>query len=397
LERLEATLKWLDISEICTGFIILDKLDPHAVNPLDIHPNYSAIITMKREGATKADLIAKLSFNDIDTCQHAAERANGDLQPMHYLGILEQIASKTRAAFDLGKAIKRLENGEDVDVADLMKIAGSMNNGYRDLTPMSDVEPTIMKFSKTGYAPLDKHVGGIPPSCVTIIGASPGIGKTTLGLKIVKTMIKLPVNKKKYAAIFSLEMTMGQIHQRFIELSRDLSKEDKSRILLGDSAYNIHELYAIATKAAARHNLCVILIDFADLLVEGEQSESIMGVIYRSLSVLAKKTGIPVILIAQLNRATYDGGLPKIHHLRYSGLAEATARLILLLYNPTTVMVQQDKGKIPLPILDGFAYILVGKSNFGYKEGAPGGIMVPFTGELGWGDESNGYYKLGAI
>ena len=72
------------------------------------------------------------------------------------------------------------------------------------------------------------------------------------------------------------------------------------------------------------------------MLVEGEQSEAVMGVIYRSLAMLAKTTGVPVILICQLNRTQYTGGIPKINHIRYSGMAEMMSSLILLLYNPLT-------------------------------------------------------------
>jgi len=386
-------MKWIEVSEIVCGFVLRDKINPHAVNPLNIYPQYAPIIAMKRDGADMTEIVSRISFSDVDSCLQAADRVDGTIQPVGYLKILDSVASKASAAFELKRIEKRLDDGDDVDVATLLQIAGRLENGHHDLTPMSDIDPQKIKFSKTGYDPIDKYVGGIPPACVTIIGGTPGIGKTTLGLKMLRNMIRLKENKKKYAAIFSLEMTMGQVHQRYIEIG-DLTKEEKIRILLSESAYSIQEIYAITVKTAANYKLAVIMIDFADLIVEGEQSEAVMGLVYRNLAMLAKKTGVPIILISQLSRIAYDGGLPKIHHLRYSGLAEATARLILMVYNPNVVMAQINREKIPLQIVPGRAYILVGKSNFGFKEGAPGAIMVDFDGGTGWGEKSYEYFKL---
>ena len=57
------------------------------------------------------------------------------------------------------------------------------------------------------------------------------------------------------------------------------------------------------------------------------------------------------------------------------------------------VLIGFDKKEDqPLPIQEGRAYILVGKSNFGYKKGGPGAICVDFDGETGWGDTAHGDY-----
>lgn len=384
-------MKWQDISEIVVGYVLKDKLNPDAVNPLDVYPTYQHIVTMKREGAEMPDIVAK-DFSAVDACSHAVERVNGTLKnPLEYLKILKQSAVAAKSEADLKKILKRMEAGDDVPAGDLVAVAEKLERGWATWVPMSEVEPQKTKFVKTGYDPLDKHVGGVPYACMTIIGGTPGIGKTTLGLRIIEGMIRLPANAKKKAAVISLEMTMGQIHQRFIETTT-LTQEEKGRILM-NRIFNIHELCAGVSELVAKEKICCVLIDFADLLVEGEQSEAAMGVIYRNLELLATKTEVPIILIVQLNREMYKGGLPRIHHIRYTGLAEATARLILLLFNPDVVMVEMDRDKIPLDIIEGRAYILVGKSNFGYKEKGPGGIMVDWDGEKGIGNKSYGYYR----
>jgi replicative DNA helicase len=347
---------------------------------------------MKRDGRDYTEIVAT-DLAGVQACLHAVESANGTLKaPIEYLKILKQSAVHAASTVDVEKLWNRMKKGDAVTPADLLAVADKMERSYSKWTPLSEVEPQDMKFVKTGYEPLDKFTGGIPFACVTIIAATPGVGKTTLALKIVTKMIRLKENKKKKAAILSLEMTMGQIHQRFIETS-DLTKEEKERILM-NRIFNIHELCAAVTELAAQEKLCCIMIDFADLLVEGEQTESAMGVVYKDLELLATKTEVPIILIAQLNRATYTGGLPRINHIRYSGLAEITARMIILVFNPSSVNVELDRDKIPLQIREGMAYLLVGKSNFGYKEGGPGAILVDFDGAAGWGDKGYSYEKL---
>lgn len=393
-------MKWQDASEIVGGYILKGakdpdakfQMDPNAVNPLDMWPGHSHIVTMAREGKSYVEIVEK-DFAAVDACLHAVERVNGTMKnPLDYLIILKNTATSAKNAMDLKKIHDKMEKGERVEPTELLAIADSMSKGTGGWVPMSEIEPQTIKFVPTGYEPLDKHTGGIPYACVTIIGGTPGLGKTTLGLDIIEKIIKLEENKEKKAAILSLEMTMGQIHQRFIELSK-LSKKDKSRILL-NRIYNIHALCASVSELAAKEKLCAVMIDFADLLVEGEQSESAMGVIYKNLELLATKIEVPIILICQLNREMYKGGLPRIYHIRYSGLAEATARMVLLLFNPVSSMVAFDQEKIPLQVVPGRAYILVAKSNFGFKEKGPGGIMVDFDGETGWGTKSYGYHPI---
>lgn len=393
-------MKHQDASEIIGGYVLKGikdpdakfKLDPNAVNPLDMWPGHSHIITMAREGKSYVEIVEK-DFAAVDACLHAVERVNGTMKnPIDYLSILKNTATLAKNAVDIKKVYDKMEKGEPVSPTELLAIAENMSRGNTGWVRLSDVEPQSVKFVPTGYEPLDKHTGGVPYACVTIIGGTPGLGKTTLGLGIIEKIIQLPKNQDKTAAILSLEMTMGQIHQRFIEMSK-LKKKDKDRILL-NRIYNIHALCAAVSELAAKEKLCAVMIDFADLLVEGEQSESAMGVIYKNLELLATKIEVPIILICQLNREMYKGGLPRIYHIRYSGLAEATARMVLLLFNPVSSMIAFDQEKIPLQVVPGRAYILVAKSNFGFKEDGPGGIMVDFDGKTGWGSKSYGYFPI---
>jgi hypothetical protein len=369
------------------------KIDPNAVNPMLMYPPYNEIIPMLRDGKEMADIAIKVGTTAVNAAITAADTVNGGVPPLQFLKSLEQLATKAIAAEKFEPMLKALKNGDDIDLGTAMKIMSDIESGYVELTPMSSVQAAKGVWLKTGYQPWDDNIGGLPEAGLTILGASPGVGKTTLMLEIVTKMAQVKENKKKYIAVFTLEMIMSQLTMRALELT-DIPAGVQDRILLGDGAYTVQEVYAVASRTASQYPLSLIAIDFADQMVDGEQSEAAMGIIYRTLSQLAKKTGVPVLLIAQLNRTTYtNGGIPKINHLRYSGLAEAMAALIVLIYNPSNILIDtQEKSK--LDIIPGRGYLIVGKSRFGFKKGGPGAIMVDWEPETGWGSSTYGYFEL---
>lgn len=387
--------KWLDITEVVVGMILEHRINPNAVDPGDLMPPYDTVLRLARDGKDRAGIAASAGLSLVHNALAAAATVNGELSPAEWLTNLRRVATRSKAGIELKKQASALENGDDVDVGDILRQAMTIDIGHKDMTPLNEITPQDVVWVETGYEPIDKHLGGIPGACLTLLAASPGIGKTTLLLRIIRNMIKKYKDKK--VAFFTLEMLMSQIAMRMIQVDTSMTKAEKSRVLVNDSVYTVDGIYALASRCAATENLSLIAIDFADLMVDGEQSEAMMGNIYRSLSVLAKRTGIPVLLITQLNRATYFGGVPKINHIRYSGMAEIMAALILLLYNPHNILADYSTSKESGNVLDvipGKGYIIAGKSRFGFKEGGPGGILVPWSGETGWGSKSDGYFTI---
>jgi hypothetical protein len=409
---------WLDRTEIVAGLIFNDCIDKNIVNPDDFYGEYSKIIGDYRKGATIEDIVTKHGYSYVQAAQMAANTimADGETKnkPIDWLNLLEQAASYYKYGQELASMADKLMMGQPVDPGKLLQFVSELNLGHRALTPLDQVEPERGQWIKTGYYPIDEYVGGIPKAGLIALAGGTGIGKTTFALRLAVEMIRLYDGRKntknkgaKYAdemykdvpvekgkvAIFSLEMLLSQIVARFLDLDQTITKEERSRILASESAYTVGEIYAVAARTAANENLKAIIIDFADMLVEGEQSEAVMGVIYRSLAVLAKTTGVPVILICQLNRTQYTSGIPRINHIRYSGMAEMMSALILLLYNPSATVADAQANQI-LPFYPDKGYVIVGKSRFGFKQGKPGAIQIDFTGETGWGDIGYRYFDV---
>jgi len=259
---------------------------------------------------------------------------------------------------------------------------------------MSEVEPLKEAWVPSYYPPIDEIVGGLPIGGLMIIAGPAGLGKTTLCLEMMMSAAK----EGKYVAFFSLEMTSPQISLRMMEVEANLSMEDRARIHVSEGAYTAEEVYASASRlVAANPKVELIGIDFADLLVEGEEKTAKASAIYRAFALMAKKLGRPVVLLSQLNRQVYEGGVPRIHHIRFTGLAEALASLVLLVYNPSRVWAVSGVGikSNPLAFFEDSVYLVVGKSRFGMRESHIGAILVDWNGGAGWGMTSRGYFDLG--
>ena len=177
---------------------------------------------------------------------------------------------------------------------------------------------------------------------------------------------------------------------RFDEVD-NLFKEEQSRVMLCEVPVSPEEAINIASTV---ENVGLIIVDFSDLMIKGETTESAMAHIYRTLMVGAKTMHVPVILLSQLNR--YEGGLPKPNNFRYTGLAEALGWMLIMLYNANTDWHGRDDN-CPLPAVRNTAYALVWKVRGGFREHkdeAPGAIMMPFRGDKGWHSTQSKWYSL---
>lgn len=403
---------WLDRTEVVAGLILQGDIDVNMVNPDDFYGEYKDIIGSIKKGLSQEELVVKHGFSNLQTAKMAANMVTpeeAERKPIDWVTLLEQAASYYRYGQELSGMADKLLMGQPVDPGKLLQFVSELNLGHRALTPLDQVEPEAGQWIKTGYQPLDEYVGGIPKAGLVALAGGTGIGKTTMALRIAIQLVRTypgvkgaKIKKGKATpwkvepgkvAIFSLEMLLSQVVARFLNLDDTITKEERSRILASESAYTVGEIYAVAARTAANENLKAIIIDFADMLVEGEQSEAIMGVIYRALAMLAKTTGVPVILICQLNRNQYQGGIPKINHIRYSGMAEMMSALILLLYNPSSTVADVQANAI-LPYYEDKGYMIVAKSRFGFLMGKPGAVQIDFKGETGWGMLGHQYWDV---
>jgi replicative DNA helicase len=211
----------------------------------------------------------------------------------------------------------------------------------------------------TGYKVLDTMTSGMHPSEMIVIAARPSMGKTALAMNIAE---HVAVDKNIPVAVFSLEMSAQQLVQRLL-CSRArvnlqnlrngiMPKGAQQSLIQASAAYgqckmyiddtaglSILELRAKSRRLMDKHKLGLIVIDYLQLLKSpskrGQENRQIeIAEISGGIKALAKELGIPIIVLAQLNRKSEDrgDGKPRISDLRESGSIEQDADLVGLLY-----------------------------------------------------------------
>lgn len=381
-------MNWSDASEIVTGLILSHKLAINAVrSELFISPYCDIIKILKSGDVPIEELIEQVGFSPVNASIDAAKSVNG-LGNSNWVSILENTAMAYDAGNRLEKIARKLQQGETVDWSSVSSIAHNAQNGVGgDFVPLSEIEAGEVPFKETGFVALDEHLGGLPQVGQVIVAASPGTGKTSFMVGLAACWATK--HDKEQVAIFTLEMMKQEIAMRFNEVIH-LSKEIQSRIQINDAIVTPEE---VISKAASIENLGLVCVDFADLLIRGETTESTMAHIYRTFMLGSKQLGCPVVLMSQLNRG-YTGGIPRPNDIRYTGLAEALGWMILMPYNPSNDWFsEEDMGNNGLPVVDGTAYIVAWKVRGGFrkhKDESPGAIQLQFKGERGWRLDSPG-------
>ena len=384
-------MKLNEISQVVVGKILTGEIDANGVPAKALYGPYQAVLEDIRAGKDQTDLMAVHGWEPIKSCLNAAD-ATGEMKGFEWVRHLEEVAKNTKAGNDLSKLALRLQDGEEVDAAKILRIAQEMDQRFTEFTPFGEVEPLLNPWVPTFFAPWDEHIGGYPAGGLTIIAGPAGLGKTTLLLELLNRAAQ---NGKK-TAFFSLELVLGVAALRAMEVNPKWTKKSRNLVLASEIIENVDEVYAKSVALKAENpDLWMIGIDYADKMIDREQSEQEMGHIYNQCSNLAKTINTPVVLIAGMSRG-YVGGEPMANHIRYSGRAEHDASLIILLVNPEKLMVDMGNGsKGGLPHHPGMGYLKVGKSRFGTKEGGLGAIQLEWNDTNGsWGDNSFGWYPI---
>jgi len=380
-------MNWIGISEVVVGKVLQGKYAPGAVDVLKIAPPYDQIILVMRDGGQEEDVIEKVGWDAYNSCYEAAARVNG--APVDYIEIMERAASRAEAASLIEPEVRKLQRGEEGNPARIKAGLELLQNKQNIFTRISDVESNDVVWKPTYYPPLDEATGGIVSPGMVVIGGPPGTGKTTFFLQLAKAATLAG----KKIAFFSLEMTNAQIAFRLTEIDPKYPKAAQKNFLITDGVWTVDEISAHLTRLAAAEDIYFAGVDFADLVVGGrtyQNQVAYVDYLYRQLATTSKETGVPLFVLSQLNEK-YVGDRPRVNHLRGSRMIEAVATEILLLYNPDRIDVNQGQGKLDnaLPWMEDTAYIIQGKSRFGYKQGGVGAIRVRWEGKLGgqWGSK----------
>ncbi len=224
----------------------------------------------------------------------------------------------------------------------------------------------------TGYVDLDHLLAGLQNSELIVIAARPSVGKTAFALNIVRNIIT------NYDAathggpagppvlFVSLEMTRIELAERLLccqarvdshkVRSGTLTAEDiqklmdagdvlrRAKLYLDDTpSRTMTQIAATARRLMKKHErdggLRLLVIDYLQLIEpenRRDPRQEQVAQISRRLKFLARELGIPVVALAQVNRAAEErqDHRPRLADLRESGSIEQDADTVLILHRP---------------------------------------------------------------
>ena len=219
----------------------------------------------------------------------------------------------------------------------------------------------------TGFFDLDAITDGLHNGELTVIGARPGVGKTTFSLQIAERI----ASRGKSVAYVSLEMSEIQIIQKLISKKarvnsrkiRNASLNDEEIERVGLASQQISTLsFNILTKANTiqqieiearrlknKNKLDLLVIDYLQLVRNTgnfKSREQEVADISRTLKLLSLELDIPIIALCQLNRNASKNE-PTLADIRESGAIEQDADNVIFLYqlNPDNNIVTVDLQK----------------------------------------------------
>ena len=286
---------------------------------------------------------------------------------------VDELLKKVGTLPDKGEAIKELKEG--LKNIDAITGKGLLPPPMSFTTLLDDIA-TLPPAYKTGYSSLDSFIG-FTPGAITLIAGRPSHGKTTFMFNLLLQMSNLYQDESFY--FFTYEEPVKNISVKILnrlidtDLSeyfrdiKDLPKPtnyefiksyirarrtdirqieegkrllqeliDSQRITVIDRNYSVEQLSSLIAYLNKRERIGAIFIDYIQRMnTERRTQDKRTEIAHISDSVLqiAKESGLPIILGAQLNRATdTKGGKPKLENLKEAGNLEEDANTVISVY-----------------------------------------------------------------
>ena len=268
----------------------------------------------------------------------------------------------TGEAYDEGAPVKTIIDSAEQKIfdlshgnesKDLRHIRDILHNVYSDIETLAVTNGEITG-AKTGYKDIDEKLVQMGKGDFIIVGARPGMGKTSFAMNIAVNVAK----QKKAVAIFSLEMSGEQLVTRILSSEAmidsmklrtgQLDNDDWNNLAGIVSSLSGCDIYIDDTSAITSAEMksklrriknlgLVVYIGLMQTTAKTDNRAQQVGEISRNLKIMAKDFGIPIVCCAQLNRATEtrtgEGGKkPTLSDLRDSGSIEQDADIVLFLY-----------------------------------------------------------------
>jgi len=222
----------------------------------------------------------------------------------------------------------------------------------------ADQRQDVLVGLSTGFGALNRATTGFQPGEVTVVAARPSVGKTSLALNILHHVCMV---ERRPAVFYSLEVQAQQVVSNLLCIHNRVDTQDFRRGTLTDAQWQdleesvgkladsplhiddapslrIGDLRARARRMRYEHKVELIAVDYLQLLMSNRSRDSRaaeVAEISAGLKALARELEVPVLAVAQLNRAAEkEQRKPRMSDLRESGAIEQDADVVMLLHRP---------------------------------------------------------------
>jgi replicative DNA helicase len=184
------------------------------------------------------------------------------------------------------------------------------------------------------------------------------MASTQIILRLISQEAKVDQQKLRTGRINDIE------NKRIVNSLNTLSQ---TNLFIDDSSsLTVMELRAKCRRLKTEHGIRLIMVDYLQIMhaPKAESREREISIISQSLKQIAKELDVPVIALAQLNRAI-DGRTdkrPVLSDLRESGSIEQDADVVMFLNRPEVYKKEKYEDGLPT---EGTGEIIVGKQRNG--------------------------------
>lgn len=321
----------------------------------------------------------------IEVCQRIAAEGFGETGPAD--AWLQEAEQRVYAAASAGTS--------DETASEVHEIVSAT---WQDIEHRRDGE--AVPGVPTGFASVDRILGGWTRGEVHVLAARPGNGKTAFALQAGAKVATAGTG----VVFFSCEMRRRQLGERLIAQAsgadlRDLARGNLDSARWSKVAAAVDRLSQIPmviddrpgqTLASIRSGirrhaaklrrhrqdlgLGLVIVDYLQLLRgerrKGDTRENEVSELSRGLKLIAGEYDVPLLLLSQLNREIErrEDKRPKLSDLRDSGAIEQDAYAVLFLY-------REDVYRPDPRQHDGLAELIVAK----HRNGPTGTLGFRFT------------------
>jgi len=228
----------------------------------------------------------------------------------------------------------------------------------------------------SGYPDLDKITNGFQAGNMIVVGARPGMGKTSWAGSIALSI----AGRGQPVGFITLEQSKLELAERFLSAQSELgmhhmrggglTEREHERIAEAASSLDRLPIYLdeahhptpTALEAAARllvrrHKVEIILIDYLQLVCPEDRRmprEQQVADTSRRIKALAKTLRIPIVVLAQLNREIEKRDLkdrrPRLSDLRESGSLEQDADVVIFIHRPEFYAWEDRPGQAEIVV-----------------------------------------------